>query len=467
MKNWSPKNALVHAALSTAVAGPMPVTLLRCTRVFLTMPTLQGSTDKAWRGAVPRTRRGRWCAHVACCALFLLGLGHGSAVAQTADGLRIGTIVVEGNSKTQTYLILAASELSPGMVIDGASLAQARQRILNKRVFVDASVEAIPQGTTAEVRIVVKERWTLLPIPFVASSYGENRAGVFLMDTNLLGRMKTIAAGVTFSSRGTSFAGFYLDPSLMGTRWSTRASVLWASRRQERRAGSERFYAFHEDRTDLAASIGYQIFREVFVYVGGFYLQANPSRSGDFEAPSKVDDLGGASLELNLRMADYHSYFDEGLIVRAQHRQGFIGRSADQSRAFVQFSHRTLGDQSFILTLQYLRAEGDRLVDAQRLGALVGTRGFAPQGLWASQIGTASLEYQIPVRHFSFGTWTANGFCDIGRFLWDGQTTNFMTPGLGTRFYLNNVAIPALGFDVAYSEYNGGFVTSFSLGLAI
>lgn len=388
-------------------------------------------------------------------------------MAETADGLRIANILVEGNSKTQTYLIVAASELGPGMVIDSETLAQARQRILNKRVFVDARVEAFPQGETADVHIAVKERWTLLPIPFVASSYGENRAGVFLMDTNLLGRMKTIAAGVTFSQRGPSFAGLYLDPSLMGTRWSTRASALWASRRQERRAGGERLYAFHEDRTDLAAAVGYRVLRETFVYVGGFYLQADPSRSGDFEAPSKVADLGGASLELNLRRADYHSYFDEGLIVRAQHRQGFIGRNANQSRAFIQVSHRTFGDQSFIVTLQYLRAAGDPLLDAQRLGAQVGTRGFVPQGLWASQIGTASLEYQVPLHHFSFGTWTANGFCDTGRFLWNGDTTNFMTPGLGTRFYLNNVAIPALGFDVAYSEYNGGFVTSFSLGLTL
>lgn len=410
-------------------------------------------------------RKGRsW---ITWCAVLLLCLGPGVATAQTVVGLRIGNILVEGNTKTQTYLIVTASELSPGLVIDAGTLPLARQRILNKRVFADVRIEAIAQGEAAEVHIVVKERWTLLPIPFVASSYGENRAGLFVMDTNLLGRMKTIVAGATVSSRGLSLVGFYRDPSLMGTRWSTQASALWASRRQERRAGDERLDVFHEDRTDLGAALGYQLFREVFVYVGGFYLHADPSASGDFQVPAKLDDLGGVSLEFTLRRADYHSYFDEGLIIRAQHRQGFVGRSASQSRGLVQFSHRTFGDQSFTLTLQYLGATGDRFVDTQRLGAQVGTRGFAPQGLWANQIGTASLEYQVPLYHSSFGTWTANVFCDTGRFLWDARTTNFITPGLGTRFYLKNVAIPAVGFDVAYSKYNGGFVTSFSLGLGL
>lgn len=119
----------------------------------MTTSTCVGQANRAARVARSCRRRGRCPLRLAWCALLLLGLGHGSAVAETADGLRIANILVEGNSKTQTYLIVAASELSPGMVIDTETLAQARQRILNKRVFVDARVEAFPQGETAPERM--------------------------------------------------------------------------------------------------------------------------------------------------------------------------------------------------------------------------------------------------------------------------------------------------------------------------
>jgi hemolysin activation/secretion protein len=116
--------------------------------------------------------------------------------------------------------------------------------------------------------------------------------------------------------------------------------------------------------------------------------------------------------------------------------------------------------------LQYLGATGDPSIDAYRLGGKTGTRGFAPFGLWAEQAATATVEYQVPIAHFKVGTWTFNGFCDAGRVLWSSETLDFVTPGLGTRFYLKSVAFPAVGIDVSYATHDERLVISGSIGMS-
>jgi outer membrane protein assembly factor BamA len=388
-----------------------------------------------------------------------------TAAAREPMAPRIGRISVEGNTKTGADLIVAAAELRPGMIADAAALDDARQRILNKRVFASVRVELVPMGSVVDLRIVVQERWTLLPIPFISSSYGVTRGGLFVLETNLLGRMKMVAAGFSLSNQGTTVAGFFQDPAILGTRWAFRVGALHSTLNQRRHDGPDLVYAFHEKRYDLGVALGYQFRRNSFIYGGAFFLSATPTASGIYRPPSRVEDLGGVGVELHLRAADYHAYFDEGLIFRAAHRVGVVGRAASQSRLGLQLTSRTLSDQSVTAILQYQGSRGDPYLDAFRLGGQVGTRGFVPQGLWAEHIGTATVEYQVPLRHFTFGTWTFNGFCDAGRYVWKSHAVNFATPGLGTRFYLRNVAFPAVGLDVAYSIRDHRFVTSGSLGL--
>ena len=392
--------------------------------------------------------------------------GHRDAVAQPLSVTHIGSIFVEGNTKTGADLILDASELRSGMPIEASTLGEARQRILNRRVFSDVQVEAITNGAIVDLRIVVKERLTLLPVPFVSSSDGQRRGGGFLLDTNLFGRMKTLAAGITLSTLGRSVVGLYHDPSLFSSRWATRVNTLYSDFIQQRRAGPEVVYAFQERRDELAAAVGYKLTRALSLYGGAFYIHVNATANDAYVPPANPGDVAGLSAEIDLRAANYHSYFDEGLVLNAQYRRGLLGRDAAQSRFKVQLTTRTFDDQSVSLILQYLGATGDPNIDAHRLGGKTGTRGFAPFGLWAEHAATATVEYQVPITHFKFGTWTLNGFCDTGHVVWRAEALDFVTPGLGTRFYLKSVAFPAVGLDVSYSTHDDRIVTSGSIGMS-
>ena len=417
-----------------------------------------------------KTRSSRSTRHEITACGLLIGLliwcWQGHAFAQPASG-RVGSIVVEGNDKTETDVIVAASGLESGMQVDAAALERVRQRILNRRVFSDVKVHTVPRDNGIDVHIVVDERWTLLPIPFITSSDGLTRGGVFLLETNLFGRLKTFAAGVTFSNQGTSLFGFYNDPSIFGSRWVSRFSILHSSLRQRRRDGSDLVYAYHEKRDDVAGALGYRLAPPLTVFSGGYYLHIDPSASYSYEPPDRPDDVVGVSLGLDLRAANYHSYFEEGVVLRTHHRQGLTGRRPTHSSLQLRLSTRTFDDQSALLFLQYVNATGNAALDAHRLGGQIGTRGFTPLGLWAEHAATATVEYQVPVAHFKSGTWTVNGFCDAGALVWESDSWRFVTPGLSTRFYLKNVAFPAVGLDIGYSTRDERVVTSASVGMSI
>ncbi len=275
------------------------------------------------------------------------------------------------------------------MPIDADGLLRARQRILNQRVFSEVEVKPTHRGGVVDVDIQVKERWTLLPIPFISSSDGVTRGGVFVLESNLFGQLKLFAAGVTFSNYGTSLFGFYRDPSLFGSRWGTRMSVLHESLRQQRHDGLEVVYAFEEKRDDLAAALSYKLTAALTLSGGGFFLHVNPSETDAHVPPDEPQDVVGASVELVLRAANYHAYFDEGVVLRSHHRQGLTGRRPTQSGLQLQLTTRTFDDQSASVFLQFLGATGDPAIDGYRLGGRIGTRGFSPLGLWAEHAASA------------------------------------------------------------------------------
>lgn len=417
-----------------------------------------------------KTRRSRRTWHPTATIVLLTGLvfpcwPDSAAAESSAD--RVGAVRVQGNSKTDGSLIVAASGLEPGMVVDASALDRARQRILNQRVFSEVELRTVPRGDLVDVFIVVEERWTLLPIPFVTSSDGLTRGGLFLLETNLFGRLKKLAAGVTFSSQGTSLFGFYQDPAIFESRWVARVSALHAALLQQRRDGRDVIYAYEEKRDDLAAALGYRMAGPLTAYGGGFFVHVDPSQSGTHTPPDRPDDVAGVSVGLDVRAANYHSYFEEGVVLRSAHRQGLTGRRPTLSSLQLRLSTRTVGDQSALLFTQFLSATGDSVVDAVRLGGKIGTRGFTPLGLWADHAATAALEYQVPIAHYGAGTWTVNGFCDAGAVVWQSDSWRFVTPGVSTRFYLRNVAFPAVGVDVGYSTRDERFVTAVSVGMSI
>lgn len=90
---------------------------------------------------------------------------------QTNEKITIDSIELSGNKKTKDYIIFREAQLKKGETLTPSQLTQrlelARQLIMNTTLFVEANVYvANLVKNKALVKIEVKERWYLFPLPY-------------------------------------------------------------------------------------------------------------------------------------------------------------------------------------------------------------------------------------------------------------------------------------------------------------
>ena len=85
--------------------------------------------------------------------------------------VKIGTISLEGNNKTKSYILFRELPYHVGDVIALDSLAKldtlAQQQLFNTSLFLDVAVVSnLVDSQTVSIHIKVKERWYFFPIPY-------------------------------------------------------------------------------------------------------------------------------------------------------------------------------------------------------------------------------------------------------------------------------------------------------------
>ncbi|HYG69603.1 MAG TPA: POTRA domain-containing protein [Anaeromyxobacteraceae bacterium] len=386
-------------------------------------------------------------------------------------GVPVARIEVTGNTRTRTDVIVRALRLEAGDVVSVEALPELRRRVLNLRLFSAATVELRPAEDGAVLEVAVEERWTLLPFPFFSSSGGRWQAGLFAVESNLLGWNKTLVAGGMVSNRGGSAFGLYRDPAIRGSRWTSALSLSWSDTDRERVRRDVVVDSYTDQRFEASAVVGRRLTPELEVSAGGFSVINRPEPREGFALAPPRGEVHGVQLAVEYEGQDYRDWFDEGLAARLRVQEGLeplgstrtfrrVSLAAEYTRALPlahTFTVRASGDL----------VEGDPVLDALQLGARPGSRGFTQNGLWAEEAATLGAEYQVPIWRPRWGTLTANLFVDLGVARWLGHGTDWAAPGLGLRVYLRNVAIPALGVDVTRAPDTGELVTSVAAGFSL
>lgn len=403
---------------------------------------------------------------------WLVALLLGAPAAARAEGSAVADVAVEGNTRTTTAYIKRTLGVEPGDRIDAASLPSLEQRLMNARLFEwvrlrldDADAER------AVLRVVVKERWTLVPFPVFAASRGNAGGGLFVREANLFGRGKQLGLGGIVSTKGTSFSVGYRDPGVWGTPLLFTLELARIDLTREQDDGTATLYQFQDRRYEYGSTVGWQLTQRLAVRGGYFAILADEAPADGFAPPPRAAPVRGLSGEVELNAQDYHLHYVTGLVARVRYRQGVswlrTARDLEQESAVVSWSSRVLADHALSLTAAFDRAHGDPVVDALRLGGRPGSRGFVVGGLWAETAGTFSAEYQVPVWRPSWGVLAGAAFLDAGLTRWKGAETNYVAPGVGVRLYLRGVAVPALGVDVAQATGVGSPAVSFAAGFRL
>ena len=152
----------------------------------------------------------------------------------------IKKIIIEGNKKTKRYIILREISIDEDQQYTLKSLvekfAETKKQLMNSGLFLQVVVSLNSlQGYDANVKIEVKERWYLYPIPYVKAvdrslgewisnqnmDLGRVNYGVKLTYNNATGRNDRLYTHITngyTKQVALSYRGLYLDNSL---KWST------------------------------------------------------------------------------------------------------------------------------------------------------------------------------------------------------------------------------------------------------
>jgi outer membrane protein assembly factor BamA len=363
-------------------------------------------------------------------------------------------IEIEGNRRTEGDLVRSAMGVAPGDPFDPDSLPRLEQRVRNLRLFTAVHVAPVPDGPGSVVlRVTVQERWTLIPIPIFTASSGGTGGGLYLLESNLFGRGKVLGVGGMITTQGNSVSALYRDRGVLETPLLFSAEFARADMTRQQDAGGTAVYAFQDRRYDFGAMLGWRISDWLAVRAGWFELLVRPGAALGFVPPPAMPDVRGLSAELELRDEDYHLYYLTGLALRVRYRQGVSwlgsGRGLHQGSAAATWATEGFSDHARAITAAVETSRGDAVVDALRLGGRPGSRGFVQGRLWAESAATTTVEYQVPVWRPSWGVLTTAIFTDAGLTRWRGAETDYVAAGLGFRTYLRDVAIPALGLDVA------------------
>jgi outer membrane protein assembly factor BamA len=377
-------------------------------------------------------------------------------------------VEVVGNTRTARDVIVGALGVRPGDPIDDDLLPVLRQRVLNLRVFREVEVTTRPSDAGVVLSVGVKERWTLIPIPIAGASSGAAQFGLAVLETNLLGRRKLLVVSGVYSSRGQSGFLLYRDPSLLGSRMVLAAEVLAENEVRERADGFDVVDAWRDRRVDASVRPGFRLAPRLVVRAGPFAAFRQSRREAPYAAPPPAGTDFGVAADVEYEGQDYRDWFNSGPYAEATVRRSLPALGSDrgftQSSAVAVWAVPVARHHAASAAAAAFLADGDPVLDAFVLGGRPGTRGLRTEGLWAERALAATVDYQIPVWRPRWGTLTAIGFVDAGVATWSGDRTRWVAPGAGFRVYVRNVALPALGLDLAWSTAGERLAPSFFVG---
>lgn len=390
--------------------------------------------------------------------LFLCVLG--------ATFFRVDTVEISGNTRTASDVIARELGFAPGDRIGPAQLHAAEIQIMNLRLFSQVEVDHHTEGGRHQVDVRVKERWTLIPIPLVFATGDGFRVGGFLFESNLFGRNKNLLLGGFYSPQGSSLFTLYQDPGVYGSSWLVESQLLAFSGPRERFEGDSPRERFNDRFLDLRLLGGFacahsSITQSLNLYLGGFgtwgETRGGPARGG----------VLGPALGVRHNGQNFAVFVSEGFrfdvfVGHADDRWG-ANRSTSRADLFANYGTLLPWKHSVSLTAQGRYRSGDDQLDLEVLGGRPGTRGFRLNGLWSQRALFGTIEYAVPIGEYR-GTWALAGFADAGALRWREQQTHYINPGWGVRYFLKNVALPALGIDVVYNARDGIWRGGFSLG---
>jgi len=389
-------------------------------------------------------------------------------VSSNLSASKLSQITITGLKNTRDEVVTQYIPAKIGENLEDSTVEKLREDLLRLKIFSEVEIYLSETDGSAcrescHLTIRLKEKWTLYPIPVYVKYRDTEIGGAFLVESNLFGKNQGAALGALISNRGWQGLVGFTDPHIGFSRFST--SMRYLTGRvfiEDADADAKIWRSYTLMRHDFQSATGYTWKNQFFI---GALLGY---RSADVYDNSSVASASVLNSGVRLRFASVtpHDFFQTGFESTFDSEKGFTLRGEDlhtvSSASALHLKTFTRQYLSLLFSFQY-----SHYPDAleQRLGGWQGTRTLPALLIPADKFIVSALNYQIGFLKFSWATFAALGFFDIGSARRDGSMPiYFYGPGAGLRMYLSEITIPALGVDIARDLPTQNLQISFFIG---
>ena len=373
-------------------------------------------------------------------------------------------IDVQDNTRTPSSYVLNlvhdCLETQGVEALDAIDVPALEQCAIDSELF-----SAVTVTVDTAVLIAVEERWTLIPVPFFQSQQDSRRFGLFLIESNLLGRGKLLVAGATFGNRGNSFLLVLKDPSIAFSDWTARMVLRRGDEDVFRYEEDEKIDGFLQQEGVVRVQPGYQWVPHLELGWFGEYVDRQYRDANSFTTDLVDYSYWNTGPALEYDRTKYRFYFREGHKARVRVGRQFARSSGGADVASYELEYDwqipLLGDNVLKFNLGSAGTSSSDLRDSLKMGGDGPLRGVERNGLWARHVAGVSVDYQLPLWQGRFGTWAAAPFVCYARYHppEGGGWQISRALGAGLFLYLKKIALPGIGVAAGYNpDFSGGFV---------
>ena len=353
-----------------------------------------------------------------------------------------------------------------GKPFTGKEVEQVKNRLSSLGLFSDINIAPDGNGRTV---ISLKEKWTLLPMPVFSTSGNQTKFGLFLIERNFFGLLKDFYAGGMFGKDGSTIMGGFIDPSLLGSdfTWKTFFRFTRETFRNSDSAGTV-YRIYDADEISFKLAFGYKITPSWSVFLFGNYHSVDVASGSPLSPPESAARMY-SGLETGLKKLNISGWTKSGIRLRASLAAGLpvSGEPGISILAELNTALHFRPAESNQLSLKIKAgANSGPAVLGKRIGGQPGFFTLPDETITARNYGSTTLSWEFSAIRFPWATITLVAFYEGGIYETEqNEWQSFTGPGLGFRFYLKNIALPAMGLNTSWNLETSEIYVNFSIGM--
>ncbi|MDR2111065.1 MAG: hypothetical protein LBP32_07135 [Spirochaetaceae bacterium] len=347
-----------------------------------------------------------------------------------------------------------------------------RAAVMDTGILEPISVEIVDAGDGSGkiLAVLVREKWSIFPLPMFFIGSGGMSLGGFFIDSNAFGLNDKMILGGMYSSKSWMVMTMYINTPDRAGFFGWNIGGFYS--REERTDTDQKNRAvrrFNLDSINASAGINYPLSDILTPSLNFSFYDRILRETGDpLEAPETGAMALGVSPGISLRKTDWDGYLLSRQSISLEYTYTIgIRYPSSHSASILAAYERSLipGFKAGLRTGIVYAPRAASLFESPPSSVQID---ILPRSFSARNYAGASADVEKYLFQFSFGTLSALLSYQI---VWSegpllGSRFDHGVMG-AVRFYLSRLAIPALGFGMAYNVAARYFQCSFNIGISL